>query len=259
MARKKFPLWLSLVPLALAGGGCGLEVQGRDILRKVFPPSPAVYVLQLKSPSADVRRKAVDSLGRLRKVKELPPVLKVLGLVAKGDREPTVRSAAVKAMGHIKAPEFAPVLAGVLISDRSASVRTDAATALGAFEATVAQEALITAIGADGDTDVRIAAASGLRQYNSSKAAKALADALTDRYPAVAYESAQGLRYITGKNLPQKQDQWLAYLAQNKEPFADYGRMPPAERLVDQIEQSRDRTPWYKRFFPRQGRKSELD
>ncbi|MDP6380899.1 MAG: HEAT repeat domain-containing protein [Phycisphaerae bacterium] len=249
--------FVALAALLLCGcTGVGMV---KKALSKIFPPPPAELIIRLKSEDADLRRQSVVSLGRIRNVKELSGVLKIMGMLGRHDLDPTVRSAAIGVMGRIGEAQFVEPLQKVLELDKDAGVRADAALALGKFKQPEAREALIAALGTDPSGDVRTAAAANLRSYNSTDAAEALAEGLEDRDPAVAYACSECLRYVTGQDLPAEQSAWLAYLSENKEPYAKYGKMPRARKMPDQREEDRDKRSWFKRLFPLERRVSELD
>jgi len=147
-------------------------------------------------------------------------------LVARTDKDPMVRSAATRGLADLEGERVVPTLCHVLETDEDSYVRSDAAGSLARHEDAAAVEALIDALGSDPSTDVRVAAAESLRQFKDKRAAAALAEAVEYRDLAVAHTAWQGLRYMTGQDLPRESEPWNQFLASAEDPFADYGHPP---------------------------------
>src|SRR5262249_7399784 len=96
--------------------------------KAVKPPTISELKAQLKDPSANVRRSAVQQLGALgvRAMEAVPAMIDALA-----DAEPTVRTSAAEALGGIgvTAKSAVPTLLK-LLKDSDANVRETAAEAL---------------------------------------------------------------------------------------------------------------------------------
>jgi len=220
---------------ALAAAGCG-GGQEKDVTAYLhdllFPPTTAERVIQVESRLADNRREALQKIARDKQARQIESVVKLYCLVARTDKDPMVRAAAVRGLAEMKGEPVVPALCHVLTTDKDAFVRTDAATSLSRHDDPLAMEALIEALKGDASVDVRVAAAESLRAFRAKRAAAALADATECRDLAVAYNAWLSLRYMTGQDLPRRAAPWTAFLATSAAPFADYGdppRLPKGE------------------------------
>ncbi len=221
---------LILVTLALGALAPGCTGQKADIggwlKDRLFPPSTSERVIAVQSPLADQRREALYTIVKDKKARNVESVIKLYCLVARTDEDPLVRSAAVQGLARMEGEPVVPTLRHVLETDTDPYVRSDAAASLGAHEAPAAAEALIAALQSDSSTDVRTAAAESLRRFRTKQAALALAEAVASRNLAVAHNAWEGLRYMTGQDLPRETDPWTEFLTSAEGPFADYGNPP---------------------------------
>jgi hypothetical protein len=223
---------LLAVALALLATGCEgpqPKVDVKEWMKDlVFPPSTAEQVIAVQSPLADRRREALQEIVEDKDARHVESVVKLYCLVARTDKNAMVRSAAVRGLAVLEGEEVVPTLCHVLETDDDVYVRADAATALGEHAGDpAALEGLADALASDTRTDVRIAAAESLRHFRDKRAAAALARAVAYDDLAVAHNAWQGLRYMTGQDLPRDTEAWDQYLASAEDPFADYGDPPP--------------------------------
>jgi len=219
---------------ALAAAGCGgsqkdVTAYLNDLL---FPPSTAERVVQVESRLADNRREALQKIAKDKKARRIESVVKLYCQVARTDKDPMVRAAAVRGLADMQGDPVVPALAHVLAADKDAFVRTDAAASLARHDDPLAMETLVDALKSDASADVRIAAAESLRAFRDKRAAEALAAATEYRDLGVAYNAWLSLRYMTGQDLPRQTAPWTEFLAASADPFADYGdppRLPKGE------------------------------
>lgn len=131
---------------------------------------------RLASVDPEVRRDAVMRLG----VWHLPEAARAAA-VALGDRDPSVRVAAMQAVLALPVDEAAALLIP-LLQDRNEFVRQEAAYALGRTGSHLAVEPLIEALERDRKSSVRGAAAVALGQIGDDRAAGPLIRALERRF-----------------------------------------------------------------------------
>jgi len=212
---------------ALAAGCSGQKIDLAGWLKQhVFPPSTSERVIAVQSPLADRRREALQEIVKDKKARNVESVIKLYCLLARTDADPLVRAAAVRGLARLEGEPVVPTLCHVLETDKDAYVRADAAASLGEHEGPAVIESLIDAVQSDASTDVRTAAAESLRRFQDKQAAVALAEVVSCRDLAVAYNAWEGLRYMTGQDLPRESAPWNAFLASAEDPFADYGHPP---------------------------------
>jgi hypothetical protein len=218
----------------LVGGGCGKQTADEWLKEKMHPPTPAQRILSLESPRADVRREAVLAIEAHPDTYRSPSIIRVLCLLTREstrtdvpESDPMVRAASCRVLGIMKGEDGLAALAKAVQKDSNKFVRMDAALALGRIGSTKTDVALASALNEDKDTDVRIAAAQALRFMKSKEAAEVLVAGLSNADIGITRMCWESLRYMTGQGLPSQPELWTAYLADNENPFAGYGK-PPA-------------------------------
>ena len=196
--------------------------------------SLATNVRQVESNDPNVRRQGVESIARNPGAKRYPKVRELLCLVARSDPDPQVRGAACRALGRNEGEGVIDTLTHVLENDREPYVRVDAVAGLAMHRGPEAIPPIAKALAQDPSLDVQVAAAQALRKYKERSAADALVGGVGASNIAVAQNSWESLRYMTGQNLPRDPDPWKQYLKSTQKPFARYGRPPPLPKGEDQ-------------------------
>ncbi|MCX5654748.1 MAG: HEAT repeat domain-containing protein [Planctomycetota bacterium] len=219
-------LVMAAVSAVLLAAGCGGQ-GGKDWKERLFPPPVATQLVRIESDKADERREALQAVAADYNARRLPSVIKVFCLVARNDKDPLVRSAAVRGLAVMEGEEVVTSLGAVATRDDSPYVRTDAARSLGQQKDAGAAAPLMEVLRADRMADVRVAAAEALRNFKDKAAAKALVTALDDSSLAVSRKAWESLRYMTGQNMPRKGEAWQDFFVNAGDPFALYGK-PPA-------------------------------
>jgi HEAT repeat protein len=207
--------------------GCG---SGQRASRGMDPVAAIVEMLRgdsaaqlardaLNTYDADRRREAVVRLANADYGGD-EPFVRLYRLLL-DDPDPTVRAAAVMALGEHAPPGDALMIAAML-EDDSAYVRWEAAKALQKIHHPGVAPELSTALNNDEDADVRMAAAEALGQYADAAVFQTLVSALSDRNRGVVRAANESLRTLTGQDLDADAAQWLA-LSRERGPrlFAD--------------------------------------
>lgn len=172
---------IALVLVCVWLGGCRVGVGG--LMRELTGPSRGELADDAFSgkKSPDEQRMAIDDMvGRYWGLDRMPLAGYAL-LAADGGTDPTVRSAALRALGMArqKAAVFIDRIVAALKTGPD-NVRWDAAVVLDRVIGAKAVGPLRMAAARDGDVDVRIAAVTALRHYRTSSAAALLVAAMKD-------------------------------------------------------------------------------
>jgi hypothetical protein len=136
------------------------------------------------------------------------------------DPDPTVRQAALVALGRHGKPADASLVALRLDLDPNAGVRLQAARTLQRLHHDDAVEPLLEALAEDADSWVRAAAAKALGQYPRADVLLALIEALDDEKLEVAAGARRSLVYLTGEDYRYDTIGWFAWAKQVEQPFA---------------------------------------
>lgn len=137
------------------------------------------------------------------------------------DPDSGVRGVAARALSLHGAPQDA-LLIIPLLKDPDRRVRLEAVRALQRIHNPKAVEPLLVEIEEtkEADYDVRAEAATALGQYAETRVLQGLIGALDDDYLAVTRAASVSLATLTGQDLGEDQRAWLAWLKDNKTPFA---------------------------------------
>ncbi|MBD3190544.1 MAG: hypothetical protein GF308_07860 [Candidatus Heimdallarchaeota archaeon] len=137
-----------------------------------------VLKLVKKDSSLFVREQAIKTIGKISDQDAPKEVLNTLTTILTVSKEPTLRSAAAKALADIGNKSIVKSLITSLASDLDCSVRDNAAEALGNLSDKRATNPLIYAIKHDSEFVVRISAIVALGKIGTSKAIDVLLDIL---------------------------------------------------------------------------------
>ncbi|MGB2819655.1 MAG: HEAT repeat domain-containing protein [Phycisphaerae bacterium] len=203
--------------LSLAVCGCGDALKGMEnaqrewtlqkLLKKLSGRTPTENVAMAFDPNdPDLRRDGI--LGLSRKdwgLKE--PYLKGYAAILRTDDDPLVRSAAVRALGKAKDPNYIEDVARSLF-DPVAFVRQDAAAALDGLIGDVAVDPLRNRAVNDTDQDVRANCAKALRHYRRNDVVRTLAECMSDKAFSVRYQAHGSLVAVAGRDLGYDPQDW---------------------------------------------------
>lgn len=180
--------------------------------------NPRHFAAQMLDPNADLRRQAIYEISDHRWGRAAP-YTKFYGHLAEADMEPTVRTAAIRALNRSRDRAFLKVYVAAL-GDTDPNVRLEAAKALANIPDSSAAAPLMKALANTAENrDVRLASADALREYRTSEVAQALIRVLNDRDFGVAWQSRGSLCFLTGVDHGYNQETWLAYITGPSEPF----------------------------------------
>ena len=203
---------------ALLLGGCkGASGPWGKMVRAVLGPSPSELARQLGDDDPDLRREAIEKLSR-KKWGRREPYLKLYAAFTL-DEAPTVRSAAVRALGRSGETKYAKDVALVL-KDRESTVRWDAAVALDSLADDSVIEPLSRSAAADPATEVRVAAVAALRHYPRRDVLETLLERLDDPEFAVRFQAGESLEHLTGEEGGTDPAAWQRILVAKPDPFA---------------------------------------
>jgi len=202
-------IYASMVVLALGGCGRGLDS----------------WLEQIESEgNPDRRREGVLELMQQR-VSKSDAAVRLFALVAKSDRDPTVRSAAVQAMGESANVKAVAPLTAALTNDSDTQVRIDAAVALGKVRGPDAVRPLLSRLRQDQVSDVQAACARSLGEYPYPTVVQALVAAMLNDDFSIVFEAQQSLQKLTGESF-QTGRAWQSWLDENGDPFASVKLLP---------------------------------
>ena len=252
-------LTVTAVLAVLLAGGCGGS-SGTGWKERLFPPPAGVQLMRVESDRPDERREALQALAADSGARRLPSVVKVFCLVAKNDRDPLVRSAAVRGLPAMEGEDVVATLGAVATRDESPYVREDACRSLGQLKDAGAAAPLMEVLCDDRAADVRMAAAEALRDFKDKAALKALVTALDDSSLTVSRKAWESLRYMTGQSMPRKAEAWQGFLAAAEDPFALYGKAPPMPKGENQRPQfTRGPAEFLRDLFKQDPQEAELN
>ena len=204
---------LAVLAGCTSGGG-----ESDNIFADFLPPTPSETARQAFNVyDADKRRQSLNLLSNAPWGGEAP-YLRTYRLLV-NDPDPTVRAAALRALGRHGGIEDLPAIQPYL-SDRTAFVRWEAAMAMQRLHHPTSIDPLIKAVRDDEDADVRQAAANALAQYPEPKVFQALVGALNDDDFGVVEEAEHSLQTLTGQELGQDGAAWLAWAENRQDLFA---------------------------------------
>jgi len=149
-------------------------------------------------------------------------VSRELAAVLARERNPEIRAAILRTMGHYPSA-FSPRVLTAALHDDNPDVRIAACQGWGGQGGDAAIQSLAHVVKSDQELDVRMEAVRVLgqlgRKAGGPSAVEALTPALNDRDPALQYRTMQSLEQITGRSLGYNVQTWRDYLD---------GKNPPA-------------------------------
>ena len=199
-------LCASTLGLSVAGCGKGVNKWQKQILAEDNPDQRREAVLELM----DKRLGKSDGAVRL------------CAQLAERDEDPTVRSAAVQALGETDNQLAVPALARVLDNEADAQVRRDAAVSLGKVRGPEAVRALLSRLREDRADEVRTACGRSLGEYPYPGVVQALVAALLSEDFSTTFAAQRSLEKLTGKSFESSRA-WQEWLDKTGEPFATSG------------------------------------
>lgn len=197
----------------------GCEQSGISAEKRVAKLSAKELVQTMfESGDPDMRRAAINELSKYDWGRREPYLEGYAAVLAnergrpKAESSATVRSAAVRALGHGQQPKYIKDLA-LALKDPDSLVRIDAVLALDATpDAQVIAPLSLTAT-TDPDPDVRARATRALHRYDNPDVIQTLLRILDDREFSVRYAAGASLKAITGLDLGTDADAWRQRLA----------------------------------------------
>ncbi len=226
---------LVLAGLAAVGAGCSGGGEGftaQELMARFTGPGRSELAVQmLKSEDADVRRRSLEKLSARKELRR-EPYLGWFAVMA-SDPDPTVRSAAARALALGGDAKYAPKVAEML-TDRDPMVRWDAAVAMDKLPSEEVIAPISRAAREDATVAVRTAATYALRHYPKGEVVKTLMGCLDDLEFSVRFKAGESLAQLTGENGGADLNRWRELLREKEDPFVK----PPAPKP----------RPWYNRF-----------
>lgn len=214
-------------------GGCSsLDIdpnaEGDGILELMFAPRPLSNIVNDAQDPFDPDRRARGMLALSTAQVGGDPVYVSLYVENVEDPDPSVRAAALKALGRHGNAEHAAIMTKALTTDRDPGVRQEAARSLQRVHSPEAIEPLLATIRLpdvakgqwEEDAEVRAQAALALAQYREQKVLQALVSALYDPRLAVNRNALVSLRTLTGQDFGYERLTWAAWIKETPTPFA---------------------------------------
>ena len=206
--------------------------------------SSQTYVnMALDSESPDERREGVNGLANSKDA-NTEWAVKVYDTIARTDKNPAVRSAAVQALGNAGQPSTLPTILKILrsppetfpdVKPATSPIRWDAAKVLntwvGGHVCSKDQEQevlslLLNLVTKEPDRNVRLVYVEMLGSFPQREVLQSLIDLLGDEDFAIVRASEKSLIALTGTTHQHNAQQWRDWLAQTQNPFAHAGEIP---------------------------------
>ncbi len=213
-----------LLAASIFAAGCNSRNNPVAWIKRFTGPSASELGKRIAHQDPDVRREAIVALSE-KDYGDDERILQYLVNALENDPEPSVRSAAARALGRAGNDQYAQPLAQAL-ADTHQRVRWDVAVALDNVHGEEAAEKLIERLGRDESPDVRAASAHALRHYETLEVVRELVRALDDEAFNVQFQARASLVEITGYSYGYDSSRWHG-VASGQEPLQSPGNTRP--------------------------------
>jgi len=229
--------------------GCGQSTQSNPLSQVIEPfmsPSPGQTARDaFNLYDADLRRQSITSLSAADFGGE--EVYVRMYRLLMDDPDPTVRAACVKALGIHGHTQDAQLIA-IQLEDVDPMVRWEAAKSLQHIHHESAVGPLIKILRDDEDVDVKMATAYALGQYAQPRVFHALVGTLNDQSFGVVYEGCRALCTLTGQDLGEDANDWMAWAKAHHDNLFEYQKpyaKGPSEpnRQAPELDQAQEPKP----------------
>jgi hypothetical protein len=212
--RSSFPVLAGA--LLFAGlAGCDSDREFKELKETFVPPTPGEVARDAFSLDPDARRRSIATLSGAIFGGEQPYVklyrLMVSPYGANGEKDATVRAAAVSALGLHGTPDDVPLICDRLTDPKEEPyVKWEAAKALQKLHNPIAIGPLIAGV-KDDQEDVRMASAYALGQYPDPRVFDELMFLLDDQNFGVVGYANLSLQTLTGQDIEADGVEWLRF------------------------------------------------
>lgn len=196
--------------------GCDSGRDFKELKETFVPPTPGEVAREAFSLDPDARRRSVAALsGAVFGGEE--PYVKLYRLMsspygANGEKDATVRAAAISALGLHGTPADVPLICDRLTDPREEPyVKWEAAKALQKLHNPIAVGPLIKGV-KDDQEDVRMASAYALGQYPDKAVVQELIFLLDDQNYGVVENANIALQTLTGQDIEADGVEWLRWV-----------------------------------------------
>lgn len=200
---------IALALAALALRGCSNTTTDIPWLKPIFGGASGTELVAMVFDPDDPDKRREGIVGLAKKTWGLrEPHLKGFALRLEIDRDPSVRSAAVRALGMAGDPKY---LSNILtaLEDKSPAVRWDAAVALqSVVYGTSAIEPLSRHAVEDASVDAKVSCIKALGNYRRPEVAATLLKCMSDPSFIVRYEAHKLLVQMTGRDMGKDPRDW---------------------------------------------------
>lgn len=184
------------------------------LIRKLLPESPQQkrqkLMERLASSDADQRREGVLMLGD-KESSQWDVTPRILSIMAQGDPNPQVRTAAVGVLSQLDRPEELMTTLAATARDDSPQVRRETLRALTHLDNPEVSAILRERLKKDPEATLRSEAAKQLKRFSQEEVVPALITALSDTEFSVLYEARHSLIAITGEDFGYDAGAWRDY------------------------------------------------
>jgi len=219
-AERPDNVFVTLLLLPVKAIGAVIEIPVQQIKTLQGETAGKAARMTVDSESADTRREGVYRLVDYSFARRAPYTTHYEQM-ARGDPDPTVRVAALRACNRARDPQATSTFIAVLSDAKEPdTVRLEAAKGLCNLPDPAAIAPLLGVVNTpEANRDLRIASVDALKYYRSLEVGRALGNVLVDRDFAVAWQARRSLVYLTHKDFNMDQGAWLGYIAGPEKPL----------------------------------------
>jgi len=189
------------------------------LIKKLLPNSTGPrekLQKELTNPDPDRRREAVYKLGR-GQAKSWDVTPRILRLMAQGDPDAQVRTAAVQVLSQLentpdKYTNLTTELFQTAAKDKDNLVRLECIKPLSQRPGPKNMDILLDLLRSDPDAGIRAAAAAALKNVNDHLVISALVQSLSDNDFGVNYKARLSLQELSGEDFGYNQASWQNWL-----------------------------------------------